>query len=205
MSGYVGSVQKIVDNSGKLKERIELLLGRDVLIGVPKAKAARKPTPGEPNPPNNATLAYIHENGSPAQNIPARPFIRPGMRKARPQVIPLFRQAALLALGTGTEADIMRVYHRIGMIGRNSMVEAITSPSPPFVPLKPATIRGRLRRTQAGRRQLQRLQQQATRSGQTMNATLLTWASAATAGGGQNIQPLIDTGSLRSSLTYVIK
>ena len=53
-----------------------------VMIGVPSdASDRRDPT----QPITNAEIAYIQDNGSPANNIPARPFMRPGMEAAAPR------------------------------------------------------------------------------------------------------------------------
>jgi hypothetical protein len=118
--------------------------------------------------------------------------------------MPMFRQAALAAFNEGPAAATV-ILNKIGMLGRNSVVEAITDPEPPFVPLRPATIRNRLRRTQAGRRQLKRLQANARAAGISTQQALQDWATSPTAAGGLFIQPLIDTGQLRRAITYVVQ
>ena len=189
-------VRKTIDNVAGLIRRVEELTTSDVLIGVPADKAGRKE-----GQINNATLAYIHEFGSPARNIPARPFLYPGIRKIRAQAMEMLRQAAMDAL-KGSTADVSVVLNKVGMLARNSVVNEITDPAPPFVPLKPSTIRGRLRRTAAGRRKLQKFDKIKAAAGWTgaqSGAALSMWAEAG------NIQPLIDTGALRASLTYVVR
>jgi hypothetical protein len=96
----------------------------------------------------------------------------------------------------------MRTLNAVGMTARNSVVRAITDPEPPFVPLKPATVRARLRKTAAGRRKLKRLGQikaAAEWNATKANEALSMWAEAG------NIKPLIDTGQLRAAVTYVIR
>ena len=62
-------------------------LKAEVLVGVPAEKTGRKAVKGDPaEPMNNATLAYIHDNGSPAANIPARPFMRPGIMSVKANI-----------------------------------------------------------------------------------------------------------------------
>jgi hypothetical protein len=175
------SVTKTIDNVDKLINRLDVLTQSDVLVGIPAEKATRK---GQPI--NNAALAYIHEFGSPLHHIPARPFLIPGVAKIRRQAMVMLRQGALDVLKGGSPLPIL---NRVGMLARNSVVESITDPVPPFVPLKPATIRARLRRTAAGRRQLRKLKGDA----------LTSWAEAG------NIKPLIDTGQLRAAITYVVR
>jgi hypothetical protein len=197
-------VRKVVDNYDKLQERLAALTAMDVLIGIPAAKAQRKPVPGESNPVTNSELARIHEFGSPAHNIPARPFLFPGVKRIRPKAMPMFRQAALAALNESTQAA-MRILTQIGILGRNSVINEITHPQPAYKPLKPATIRARLRRTQAGRRQLKRLQTQAKSAGMATGQVLQDWGSSPTAGGELFIQPLLDTLQMRNAITYVVR
>jgi len=83
------------------------------------------------------------------------------------------------------------------MVARNSVVREITDPAPPFAPLSPVTIRARLRRTQAGRRKLMQLSKQ--------GKPLGVWAQERNKAGNPNIRPLIDTGQLRASITYVVR
>jgi hypothetical protein len=184
------NIRKTIDKTAELLRRVAELTGNDVLVGVPADKTGRKQ-----GPVNNATLAYIHEFGSPARNIPARPFLYPGIRKAKPEIVATMKQGAIDVLH-GKAA--MSVLSRVGMLARNSVVREITDPAPPFVPLKPATIRARLRRTAAGRRKLKQIKAR--------GQTLTGWAQAIDPGtGSANIHPLIDTGQLRASLTYVVR
>ena len=196
--GFKIDVQKTVDRVKQIADAVEKVASYDVLVGVPAEKAGRR----DGAPFNNAELAYIHNFGSPAHRIPPRPFMTQGVRKAQKQVTPLFRQAALDAL---VGKDPLPQYRKIGMIARNAMVSEITDPEPPFRPLKPATIRARLRKTGAGRRQLKRLQQNSKTSGVPMASILSDWATSPTADSGPFIHPLIDTGQLRASLSFVVR
>jgi len=199
------SVTKLVDRVQQMLEATEMLARSDVLVGVPSNKANRRPMPGKkPDPITNASLAYIHEFGSPARNIPARPFLFPAIRKIKPQVRALMKKAAQDAL-KGDKGAVKRVLNEVGLLAQIAAQAAITDPEPPFVPLKPATIRARLRRTQAGRRQLARLQQNAKAAGLSTSQVLLDWGASPTLSGNTNIQPLIDTGQLRQSLRYVVR
>jgi hypothetical protein len=196
------SVSKAIDNVAVLMARIETLTNCEVRVGIPADKTARKDTKA---PITNAALAYIHEFGSPLKKIPARPFLFPGIRKAAPLIAKLLGQGARAAVNVkaGVPDDVaMKALHAAGMAARNSVVREITDPAPPFVPLKPATIRGRLRKTQAGRRKLRQLKQIKQAAGwnyHKANAALSMWAEAG------NIHPLIDTAQLRAAITYVIR
>lgn len=184
-------VKKTIDNVDKLNERMRSLTMQEVWVGIPAQKTGRKE-----GPITNASIAYVHEFGSPAHNIPARPFLRPGVRNAQDDIAVAMRKGAKEVM-EGEQNAASRALNTVGMIARNSVVRAITNPVPPFVPLKPATIRARLRRTQAGRRKLAQLQKQ--------GIPLVVWAKQLTESGSPNIQPLLDTLQLRSAITYVVR
>lgn len=128
-------------------------LTRDrVLVGIPGENAARDPDKGESEAPlNNAEIGYIHEFGSPAANIPARPFLRPGIENAREDVIKRLKRGALAAL-QGDRAGIDRAIHGAGQSAANHVVEKITDG--PFVPLAPMTLRIRQEKGRTGEKPL---------------------------------------------------
>jgi hypothetical protein len=190
-------VTRTVDNTAKVMAAFDALTRSDVLVGVPQDKSGRKQ-----GPITNASLAYIHEFGSPARNIPARPFLYPGIRKAREAIAARMRQGAQQAL-KGDQGAVDRTLNAVGMLARNAVVRAITDPSPPFVPLKPATIRARLRKTAAGRRLLSG--KSGTRKQRAAMQKAAEILAAINYGGGPGIKPLIDTGQLRAAITYVVR
>lgn len=126
----------------KVRAAVNALVKRDVLVGVPSEKTARS---GEKI--TNASLAYIHDNGSPAANIPARPFIVPGLRAAQPQTRRYMKQAAAYALN-GDLPGAERALHAAGLTASTAIKNAINTGD--FEPLAPATIAGRLRRGRTG-------------------------------------------------------
>lgn len=108
---------------------------RRVLVGFPEGAHDRSNSEI-----NNASLAYIHEHGSPAANIPARPFLTPGIEDAEDAVVAEFRQGAAQALTSNNpDAVLERTLNRVGLIAVGSVQKKIVTG--PFVPLKPATIR----------------------------------------------------------------
>jgi hypothetical protein len=190
------SVTKSIDTVNSLLARVHMLTENEVLVGVPQAQGAR-----QQGVATNAMLAYVHEFGSPLRNIPPRPFLIPGIRKVSDQITARLVQAGR-DVTTGRLRDPMVALNQVGMLARNSVVNEITDPAPPFVPLKPATVRARLRKTAAGRRKLRtlgKLRAATGWSGAQSNQALTEWAEAG------NIHPLIDTGQLRAAITYVIR
>ena len=159
------NMKMTMDRVGRTEDLIRSL-GKDrVLVGVPAENALRKPEPGEKSEPNNALLGYVHEFGSPAKNIPARPFLIPGVRDAQAEIADQLEGAARATLA-GRQAESNVVLNRVGLIAQNAVRAKITDG--PFTPLKPGTLAARRRKGRTG------------------------------------TSPLIDSGQLRASITYVV-
>lgn len=152
------------DRVAEVLAAVKKLTAKEVLVGIPQANAERKPEPGEP-PITNAELGYIHEFGAPEANIPARPFLIPGVERIQDQAIARLKKAGQKAL-EGEVAQIDQQMRAVGLIAQSAVQKKITDG--PFVPLKPRTIAERVARGRTG------------------------------------TKPLIDTGALRQSITFVV-
>ncbi|WP_374572781.1 hypothetical protein [Phenylobacterium sp.] len=131
------SVKVTKDGMAAFKRGLEELVRKRVLVGVPADTTERQPDPDAPEPITNAALAYIHDNGSPAANIPARPFMRPGIEDAKEEIAGRMKATAKAVLaGAPDAAD--RGLHAVGMAAANSIKAKITDGA--FAPLAPATI-----------------------------------------------------------------
>lgn len=119
-----------------------------VLVGIPAEDAFRKPEPGEPKDVNNAMLGYVHELGSPAKNIPARPFLIPGVRNAQEKIADLFERDIKRQLGPGGGRDMDQTLHAVGLVAQSAVRAKITDG--PFVPLKPQTLSKRRAKGRTG-------------------------------------------------------
>ena len=87
-------VKITIDKVEDVLRAVKTLTRQQILVGVPSENAERQDDPGaKPSPINNAQLAYVQEFGSPAQNIPARPFLIPGVEDAMPKLLPNVRCA----------------------------------------------------------------------------------------------------------------
>lgn len=121
------------DGLSKLLSRVEALTKSEVLVGIPAG-------PERDNDGwliTNAELGYIHEFGSPAMNIPARPFLIPGVVDARDKIAAALGAGARKALSSAPgPADAALT--RAGIIAQTSVQMKITTG--PFVPLAPATV-----------------------------------------------------------------
>ena len=176
------------DKLADVLKSIHKLVSQDVLIGIPQENDQRKQ-----GPLNNATLGYIHEHGSPANNLPARPFLVPGVTKAEGSAIKQLRKGATAALDgnpSSAEAGLMAA----GLLAVTSVKNELQDGN--FAPLAPSTIRGR----KYGRGT------QSTRKSETQYLDLVRGgmdpAAAQTVAG---IHPLINTGEMRNAVTYVLR
>jgi phage gpG-like protein len=159
-------VLKHRSNRSQLEKRLAMLSAENVLVGVPADKTGRRPEDGESGPITNAALAYIHDNGAPEANIPARPFMRPGIADAERRIVK--RMESGLKRHLAGDGDAIRVtLEGVGLIAQTAIRKRIAAGD--FTPLAPATLAARLRRGRTGTR------------------------------------PLIDSGQLRNSITYVIR
>jgi hypothetical protein len=137
----------VKDNVGKLLDNLEAMSETQVLVGIPAKEAEREPGT-DIDGMNNATLAYIHENGAPEANIPARPFIEPGIQDAKSDISRQFRKAGEAQLD-GQAGKAMKHYHLAGEVAAVSIKKKIWSG--PFAPLKESTLRARRTRKIAPR------------------------------------------------------
>lgn len=149
-------VEVVKDITDKVLANIQKMASDRLLIGIPAEKAARK---GDPI--TNAALGYIHENGSPARNIPARPFLVPGVRKATPKCLEVLKAAGKAALTAGPEA-LDKGLNAAGLVAQSAVKNQIRSQEG-FTPLKAGTLAARKRNGFKGEKAL-------IRTGQLLNS-----------------------------------
>lgn len=136
-----------VNKVGKVIAGMEALTHRDVLVGIPSSAKERN----DGDPINNAAIGYIMENGSPEANIPARPWLVPGVRLALPKVIAYFKAAAKHALA-GNKAGMDTAFNAAGLYAVNVVRRHLQTG--PFLPLAPRTLAARRARGRTGTKPL---------------------------------------------------
>lgn len=182
-------VEVTKDNVSKIFKSMAELTGKAVYVGIPEAEATRNDEPEM----NNARLGFIHEFGSPLANIPARPFLIPGVENVEKEAGAELGKAASAAL-TGDSKAADQYLNRAGIVATNEVKRVINSNIPP--PLKPRTIRDRWKsRGTKGRRDNEKLYLEMVANGE----------EPAFAQNAAGIIALINTGQLRNSITYVVK
>lgn len=174
---------------------LTLLSSREVLVGFPEDTTAREldlgtTTKGKANlggasDVTNAALGYIHDHGMPEQNIPARPFMVPGIKAAEPKIISALEWTAKQVLRRGGVPAISMGFERAGIAAQFGIRNAINEGIPP--PLSEATLRERARRGRKGAKQE------------------LTNRSAGLPPSTDLAKPLVDTGQLRNAVNYVVR
>lgn len=176
------------DRLNEVVKSIGDLTKTDILVGITERTSARD---GEG--PNNAVLGYVHEHGSPINNIPARPFLVPGVAESKNKYRQPLVKAAQFALD-GDKKNALKQMGEAGIIAEVGAKEKIQTG--PFIPLKPATI--------ANRRKSRKTQSMRESEKQYLNL-IKGGATPAEAQAAAEINPLINTGELRNSITHVIR
>ena len=122
-------------------------LKAEVLVGVPSDKTGRK---GDKEM-NNATLAYIHDNGSPAANIPARPFMHPGIMDVKEGIAKALESGARGAMH-GEQNAVDKALNVAGLTAQSSIRATINKGIDPA--LAPSTLAARRARGRTGTKPL---------------------------------------------------
>lgn len=125
-SGDLGDFRKAIVNLKKMK----------AFVGIPEAATSR---PGEVI--TNAELMYIHTNGSPLQNIPARPVIEPAIEASdnRRMIDDEFEQIATNELD-GKHDEAVAHLIKAGQVGSNAAKRWFRDPRNGWAPNRPSTI-----------------------------------------------------------------
>lgn len=156
------SVTVVKDKTKKIEQALGFLIKSDVYVGIPSEKTSRD----DNSPIGNAALGYIHEYGAPENNLPARPFLVPGVKAVRAKLAAIFKKAGQRAI-EGRTLDVERGLNAAGLVAQVAVKKVITDGIPP--PLSEGTLEKRRAR------------------------------------GVTRETPLIDTGQLLNSITYVIR
>ena len=137
-------MQMITDALPDLLRRLAAVAQRDVLVGVPAGEA-------RDDGPSNAEIGYQNEFGSPANNIPARPHLLPGVAAVQDKAAARLTQAADAA-ASGRVSDAERHLHAAGLLAQNSVRRTLTTTA--YRPLSERTLAERRARGRTGTKPL---------------------------------------------------
>lgn len=180
------NVVKKTDRWNDIKGKLEEMQRQQVLVGIPQAKSSRKD-----EGPNNAELAYVHSNGSPLQNIPARPFLQPSILENKDRIAA--QQAKVIKDALAGNAALMTTdIQKLGLLGQSVAKGWFTDPRNHWPPLSPYTVAARLEKQYKSKKK--------------RAAAMEEWfQSVQIEGGTSTVKPLIDSGQLRNAITYVVR
>ena len=185
----LSNVKVLANNLDELHVMLHMLGSRELLVGFPETTTERKPEDGAglgvAKDITNAALGYIHDTGMPEQNIPARPFMLPGMNNAIPEVIVRLEAVAKRILRKANKDDVEKGFMRVGVAVQFAIRAKINEGIPP--PLADATLEERARKGRKGAKE------------ELANRALGLAPST------QLAKPLIDTGQLRNAVNFVIR
>lgn len=160
----IGGILTTIDKTSKLIKGLEFIKNTDVYVGIPQKKNKRD----DGEEVTNSELLFIHSNGSPINNIPARPVIEPAIEDDAERLSKMLKDAASSAM-EGNEEEAIKKLRLTGMRGQNVSRAWFTNPKNNWPPNSPSVEK------------------------------------AKRAKGSTDPKPLIDTGELRKSITYVIE
>jgi hypothetical protein len=141
------TVKVTKDGVPALLKAIKDLTSKEVLVGIPDVAAGRN----DADAISNAEIGNLMETGSPAQNIPPRPHLVPGVEGARDKIEKRLKAGAEAAL-SGKASDADATLTAVGILGENAVKAKITDG--PFVPLSPKTIAKRKAKGRTGTKPL---------------------------------------------------
>lgn len=137
-------LETLHDGLPDLLRRMAAVAQRDVLVGIPAGEQ-------RDDGPTNAEIGYQNEFGSPANNIPARPHLIPGVAAVQDKAVARLTQAASAA-ATGRMSDAERHLHAAGLIAQSSVRRTLTTAA--YRPLSERTLAERRARGRTGTKPL---------------------------------------------------
>lgn len=180
-SKLLPSLKITKDGVADLRDALQVLIETEILVGFPESGAARK----DPKEPTNAQIAYVQDNGAPELNIPARPFMIPGINASKDAIEKGMTAAAKVAFKQRNKIQVIKMLHRVGLAAQLGIRRKINEGIPP--PLSERTLEARARRGRKGAKQ------------ELANRAQGLPASTALA------KPLVDTAQMRNAVTYVLR
>lgn len=164
----------------KLLDDIKKIADIGIYVGIPEEKAPR-----EDGKMNNATLLYIHTNGSEKRGLPPRPLLEPALEANDDKIAEDLAEVSRMLLD-GNYRGALKMMHTTGKDALNMITDFYDDPSQNNWPKnQPATVRAKIKKKYKSKKK---------RKG----------AMEEYLAGGEVDQVLVDTGALRSSITYVI-
>jgi hypothetical protein len=135
VSVQLRGVSKVPSEMAKLKKLGDVR----IYVGIQEADNERENvrTKGSET---NAQLLYLHSQGSPIRNIPARPVIEPAIDSVVNELRPELRAGGQAWL-KGERPRAMQSFRKVGRIARDAARGWFTNPMNNWPPNAPSTVR----------------------------------------------------------------
>jgi hypothetical protein len=174
-----------------VKKALAILKTHEVMVGIPEDTTGRKKAKG--TPVNNAELLFIHTNGSPANNIPPRPVLEPAIKHNKERISKSYKKAIDAALD-GDMGGVLPALDAAGLNGQNIVRKYFTE-SNGWEKNSDVTVYGSNEYSK-DEVPVQKLKKDGTRRKMPKKPIIKGKGSS---------RPLIDTGEMRKSITYVVR
>lgn len=170
----MGSIKQVLANLKRFISAMDDVCENAVYIGVPQANTTR-----EGDQPTNAELMYIHTNGSPLMHIPPRPVLQPAVEAYKPQI----NKKLIEAFEAYKKDEVLgdQKLEEVGIFVSDRCRRWFVDPRNGWAPNAPITLEGGWMRNH--------------KNGKPFYIK---------GKGKKKNRPLIDTGALRRSITYVV-
>lgn len=123
-----------------------------VMVGIPSTKNEREDDDGNPTEIGNAAIGFIQENGDPEMNLPARPWLKPGVAAVNDKTTALLKVAGNAVL-SGDRKKAEAQYNAVGLSAQIAVQRYLRNSSN-FAPLSERTLEARRKRGRTGTKPL---------------------------------------------------
>lgn len=171
----------------QIKLALRHLAEKEVLVGFPEDTTKRDDM--DITGMTNAALGYIHNTGMPEENIPQREFMESGIKDGKAKITEQLSGVAKRILRDRSLDVAVQGLHRVGVTAMLALKKKINEGVPP--PLADRTLQERIRK--------------GAKSGQKSAKKELERRAQGLAPSTEFAKPLIDSGALRNSISYVIR
>ena len=109
------------DRTKDVYAAIRSLTSKEVLIGIPAAAGDHKTPEGGQTSISKAAIGYILETGSPARNLPARPFLAPGVASYQDRAAKRLKTIGRKAL----DGDTRQIDQGLAAVGQQGLPKGL--------------------------------------------------------------------------------
>lgn len=136
--------KETINNFMKMKKAINFLENNPIYVGIAEDTTERENDEGKVSI-TNADLLFIHTNGSPVNNIPARPWIEPAIEDEYERISKQLKKAAKYIL-EGNENEAIKKLGTAGMEAQNVSRAWPNNPKNHWPPNSPAVRAEKIRK-----------------------------------------------------------